>query len=65
MKNLVSDFISSGFSTTAVAAYPQNSIDVIASIMQEINVNTMPVFESPWNHKIIGIIEYDCIKEYL
>ena len=65
MKNFVSDFVSNGFSKTDVCAYPQNSIDVIANIMKEINIKSMPVFESPWNKKIIGIIEYDSIKEFV
>ncbi len=60
---IVSNYISSGCCTAAVGAYPQNSINVIAKLMKEINLNSIPVFESPWNKKIIGILKYDAIKE--
>lgn len=60
---IVSNYISSGYCSAAVGAYPQNSINVIAKLMKEINLNSIPVFESPWNKKIIGILKYDAIKE--
>lgn len=62
--NIVSKYMSNGCSNATVAAYPQNSISVIAKIMKEVNLQTIPVFESPWNKKLIGIIKYDSIKEY-
>ncbi len=58
----VSDYITKGHSKSLVVAYPQNSISVIAKIMKEIHLSTIPVFESPWNKKLIGIIKYDMIK---
>ncbi len=63
MNKIISDYISAGCSTATIAAYPQNSVSVIANIMKEVNLQSMPVFESPWNKKIIGIIKYDTIKE--
>ncbi len=60
---IISDYISAGKSTATIVAYPQNSISVIANIMKEVNLQSIPVLESPWNKKIIGIIKYDTIKE--
>lgn len=60
---IVSNYISNGCSNAAVCAYPQNSINAIGKLMKEINLNVIPVFESPWNKKIIGILKYDSIKE--
>ncbi len=63
MNKIISDYISAGVSTATIAAYPQNSVSVIAKIMKEVNLQSIPVFESPWNKKIIGIVRYDSIKE--
>ena len=61
---IISKYISSGCSNSIISAYPENSVNVIARIMKEINLQTISVFESPWNKKIIGIVKYDSIKEY-
>ena len=60
---IISDYVSAGSSSATIVAYPQNSISVIANIMKEVNLQSIPVLESPWNKKIIGIIKYDTIKE--
>ncbi len=59
----ISNYISNGCCRASVAAYPQNSINVIAKLMKEINLKSIPVLESPWNKRIIGVINYDSIKE--
>lgn len=63
--NNISNYITKGYSEASVVAYPQNSISVIAKIMKEIDLATIPVMESPWNKKIIGIIKYDMIKNFV
>lgn len=69
----VSDFMSQNFreqkhakkNYTSIVAYPQNDVKEIAKIMEDISIDFLPVFSSPWNKKLVGIIELKKIKVFL
>lgn len=69
----VRDFMSQNFSEqkftkrnyTSIAAYPQNDVKELAKIMHDIRIDYLPVLFSPWNKKMVGIIELNKIKFFL
>lgn len=69
----VRDFMSQNFCENKIAkktyasivAYPQNDVKELAKIMMDIRIDCLPVFSSPWNKKLIGILEFKKIKAFL
>lgn len=47
---------------SSIVAYQQNDVREIAKIMSDIRVDSLPVLLSPWNKKLVGIIELNKIK---
>lgn len=45
-----------------IVAYQQNDVREIAKIMTDIRVDSLPVFFSPWNKKLVGVIELNKIR---
>lgn len=50
---------------TNIVAYPQNDVRELAKIMKDIRVDSLPVFSSPWNKKLVGFIELSKIRVFL
>lgn len=50
---------------TNIVAYPQNDVRELAKIMKDIRVESLPVFSSPWNKKLVGFIELRNIRVFL
>lgn len=48
-----------------IVAYPQNDVRELAKIMNDIRIDCLPVFFSPWNKKLVGFIELDKISIFL
>lgn len=48
-----------------IAAYPQNNVRELARIMRDIKIESLPVFFSPWNKKLVGFIEFNKIQVFL
>ncbi len=48
-----------------IVAYPQNDVRELAKIMNDIRIECLPVFFSPWNKKIVGFIELNKISVFL
>lgn len=69
----VREFMSRGFreqkflkpNYQSVVAYPQNNVRELAKIMNDIRMESLPVLSSPWNKKIVGVIELNKIKVFL
>ncbi len=68
----VCEFMSRNFSEqkitnkySSIIVYPQNNAREIAKIMADIRIDYLPVLFSPWNKKLIGIIELNKIKSML
>ena len=45
-----------------IFVYPRNNVEEIVKIMQDINLQELPVRENPWSKKIIGVIEFNKLK---
>lgn len=45
-----------------IVVYPQNDAKELAKIMTDIRIDSLPVLSSPWNRKLIGIIELNKIR---
>lgn len=73
MNSSVSDFMSRKSSLleifeqsiSKIIAYPQNDVREVAKIMRDIEVDCIPVASSPWNKKVIGVIQFNKIKVFL
>ncbi len=39
-----------------VVAYPESDINEIYSIMTNLNLNTIPIVQNPWNKKLMGFV---------
>lgn len=48
-----------------IVAYPQNNVRELAKIMADTQVESLPVFSSPWDKKIVGFIELNKIRAFL
>lgn len=62
-QNCVRKFVEKGFSK--IFAYPQNDAREVARIMKDINIDCIPVLCSPWDRKLIGVIELRKIRSFL
>ena len=62
-KTSVQKFVENGISR--IFAYPQNDVREVARIMNDINIDYMPVLFSPWNKKLVGFIELNKISVFL
>jgi len=44
-----------------IVAYPQSDVREVAKIMKDIKMDCIPVVLSPWNRKLIGVLELNKI----
>lgn len=50
---------------TKLIAYPESNVRELAKIMNDIKIDKIPVVFSPWNRKLVGIVEFNKISIFL
>ncbi len=49
----------------SVIVYPQNDLSSAISIMKDMEINYLPVGESPWEKKLIGFVSADDVQSVI